>query len=380
MTKRFSNEFIQLFKTTYEQINDYGDFAYSLDDVANILNEKGFKTKRGKPFDRTSLQTLRVEYNIPSRKKNEALLKANHEVINTEVNTKYEEPVEEPLNEIDDNYVFEHDGKIFTNSLYVAKNFDKRHDNVLRDIENIIKKNHEFSLLNFEESSYMNLKNKSQPMYLMTKQGFSILAMGFTTDKAFEFKIKYIQKFEEMEKLINSRALPKPKTTLELLEEAVIELKNKEKLLQESKKQIEEKQKEINTIIPKLNFFENSLIKESETLKLSDLGTFLGQTIKEMGRNKISTYLLSKELFYRKKSGDIRVKSDYLKDPTPYFYTKCYTLTFDNPAGNFSKDCVEIRITRLGLKVLFDYFVSDGLLEINNYNKLFNEASKMFIN
>ena len=39
-------------------------------------------------------------------------------------------------------------------------------------------------------------------MYTMNRDGFSLLAMGFTGEKALEWKLKYIQAFNKMEKLL----------------------------------------------------------------------------------------------------------------------------------------------------------------------------------
>ncbi len=92
-------------------------------------------------------------------------------------------------------------GKTITTSLEVAWVFGKRHDNVLRDIKNL-GCSEEFSLLNFEESSYINEQNKEQPMVEMTRDGFVILAMGYTGAKAMAFKEKYIAAFNYMEGLL----------------------------------------------------------------------------------------------------------------------------------------------------------------------------------
>ncbi len=89
---------------------------------------------------------------------------------------------------------FESNNKtVFTDSLTLAKVFGKRHDNVMRDIENLPKD--EFSLLNFEESDYKNERGKTYKMYKMTKDGLMMIAMGFTGDEAFEWKVQYINAF-----------------------------------------------------------------------------------------------------------------------------------------------------------------------------------------
>lgn len=104
--------------------------------------------------------------------------------------------------------LYEKDNQIFCDSLQVAETFGKRHDNVLRDIYKITEPtsglSEEFIKLNFEESSYRNNQNKKQPLFLLTKNGFAILTMGFTGAKAMKFKELYIKRFEKMEQFIKS--------------------------------------------------------------------------------------------------------------------------------------------------------------------------------
>lgn len=71
-------------------------------------------------------------------------------------------------------------------SLVVAELFEKHHKNVLRDI-NELEIPDDYRQLNFEPSSYLNKQNKEQPPFNMTRDGFSLLAMGFTGKKAMEW-------------------------------------------------------------------------------------------------------------------------------------------------------------------------------------------------
>ncbi len=93
-------------------------------------------------------------------------------------------------------------------SRFVARFFEKEHKNVPRDIEKITDTNsglsEEFARLNFELSSYRNLQNKKQPCYMMTRDGFTILVMGYTGKKAMRFKEIYIKRFNEMEQFIKT--------------------------------------------------------------------------------------------------------------------------------------------------------------------------------
>ena len=97
-----------------------------------------------------------------------------------------------------------------TTSRIVAEKFDKRHDAVLRDIRDLITqakglhKSVESSM--FTETTYTNKQNKQQPMYLMTRDGFSLLAMGFTGKKALQFKLKFIDAFNRMEAQLKTLA------------------------------------------------------------------------------------------------------------------------------------------------------------------------------
>lgn len=83
----------------------------------------------------------------------------------------------------------------------MAAYFDKRHDNVLRDIVNLLKIEEikTFASNHFAMSEYRDAKGRTYPAYFMTKDGFTLLAMGFSGPKALEFKLAYIAAFDAME-------------------------------------------------------------------------------------------------------------------------------------------------------------------------------------
>ena len=86
-------------------------------------------------------------------------------------------------------------------SLDVAETFEKEHRNVLKDIREL-PCSEEFRLLNFVQSEYVNQQNHKQPMYYITKDGFTLLAMGYNGEKAMRFKEAYIKQFNAMEKAL----------------------------------------------------------------------------------------------------------------------------------------------------------------------------------
>jgi Rha family phage regulatory protein len=93
------------------------------------------------------------------------------------------------------------DSKAVTTSLIVAEAFEKQHKDVLRAIVKV-ECPEEFGRRNFTPSSYVNDQNKPQPMYQITRDGFMLVAMGFTGKKATEFKIRFIEAFNAMEQAL----------------------------------------------------------------------------------------------------------------------------------------------------------------------------------
>lgn len=100
-----------------------------------------------------------------------------------------------------DELVIMYDKQVVTTSLKVAEIFEKEHKNVMQSIKNLTAENSAVKKM-FVEDSYLNSRNQQQPMYYMNRDGFTLLAMGFTGSKAMGFKLKYIEAFNQMEKKI----------------------------------------------------------------------------------------------------------------------------------------------------------------------------------
>lgn len=100
--------------------------------------------------------------------------------------------------------VFVNDNKAFTDSRIIAKVFQKGHDKVLRDIRNL-KCSEAFRLANIGEADYVNGQGRKMPMYVLTFDGFVILAMGYTGEKAMQFKELYIAAFNHTHQLLANR-------------------------------------------------------------------------------------------------------------------------------------------------------------------------------
>jgi Rha family phage regulatory protein len=107
-------------------------------------------------------------------------------------------------------------GTPVTNSLLVAQKFGKEHKDVLRTIRNLTAENCAV-LSMFYETTYYNEQNKQQPMFVMNRDGFTLLVMGFTGKEALKFKIDFIEAFNKMEELIKSGVHQIPQTFSEAL-------------------------------------------------------------------------------------------------------------------------------------------------------------------
>lgn len=109
------------------------------------------------------------------------------------------------------NLVLNDNGSAVTNSLLVAEKFGKEHRTVLRAIRNLISTTQNCAVRNmFAESNYLNDQNKQQPMYIMNRDGFTLLVMGFNGKKALDFKVQFIEAFNRMEEAIKNSSYQIP--------------------------------------------------------------------------------------------------------------------------------------------------------------------------
>ena len=98
-------------------------------------------------------------------------------------------------------------GEPVASSRQIAESFGKEHKSVLRSVEDLVAQNCAAKSM-FYETTFEN-RGKQYPMYLMNRDGFSLLVMGFTGKAALEWKLKYIQAFNEMEKKLSAPQMPK---------------------------------------------------------------------------------------------------------------------------------------------------------------------------
>lgn len=96
--------------------------------------------------------------------------------------------------------------QVVVSSRDVARVFEKDHKDVLKSIRNL-GCSPVFNGRNFALVEYLDAKGESRPEYLMTRDGFTLLAMGYTGDRAMQFKEAYIAEFNRMEGELQAKRL-----------------------------------------------------------------------------------------------------------------------------------------------------------------------------
>ena len=117
---------------------------------------------------------------------------------------------------------------VFTTSLSVANVFNKRHSDILAQIREF--PTDDFTERNFPLSEYTDSTGRKLPCYNLTRDGFSLLVMGFTGQKAYKWKIEFIKAFNLMEaELTRLKSQRPPLTQIEILQSSIAILAQQEK-------------------------------------------------------------------------------------------------------------------------------------------------------
>lgn len=180
------------------------------------------------------------------------------------------------------NLVFKgENNQALTNSLLVAEKFGKEHQHVLRDIRNLVEGVSKIGdTPMFVESSYIHSQNGQEyPLFIMNRDGFTLLAMGFTGDKALQFKLDYINAFNKMEEAIKSGGFQVPSSFSEAL-----------MLAAEQQKQIEMQQNLLSAQAPKV-LFADAVVASENSILIGRLANVLKQNGIEIGQNRLFKWL-----------------------------------------------------------------------------------------
>ncbi|MGQ4233712.1 Rha family transcriptional regulator [Enterococcus faecalis] len=189
--------------------------------------------------------------------------------------------------------------QVVTSSLQVAETFRKQHKHVLEAIDELKQGLAENSADLFYEDIYVHPQNKqSYRQVIMNRDGFTLLAMGFTGQKALQFKLKYIEAFNQMEKEIQQPKLPISKRELAMLalsanEETNERVDNIDKRLvdiEENKLISTEDKGTIDSRVRKKVYYlckEQRLSQEAKSMLFQDLGSSIKRLFNVPNRGRI---------------------------------------------------------------------------------------------
>lgn len=171
------------------------------------------------------------------------------------------------------------DGQIWTTSLQIAEVFEKRHDNILAKIDELPQD--DFRVLNFKETerkAKFGAVERSERYYLVSKDGFTLLAMSFNGERFYKFKTAYINAFNVMQAELSKRYAV-PRSFTEALQLAL-----------DQAKQIEALETQRIADMPKLIF--------AEAVEASATSALIGDFVKTLcdseirvGRNRVFKWL-----------------------------------------------------------------------------------------
>ena len=161
--------------------------------------------------------------------------------------------------------------QVLTNSLLVAEKFGKEHKHVLDAIRELIQGCAETSAdPMFVETIYVNEQNRQEyPMFVMNRDGFTLLAMGFTGKKALKFKLDYIAALNAMEKALKEQQ--KPLTSAQMFAmQANINLEHEQRL-ENVEKRLDAMEQKWQTSVISINVIRN-VTRNLATQQSSSIG------------------------------------------------------------------------------------------------------------
>ena len=225
--------------------------------------------------------------------------------------------------------VFNGNGKAVTNSVLVAKKFGKEHKHVLESVRTIIKGCAEFSAdPMFEETEYINEQNgQKYPMFVMNRDGFSLLAMGFTGKQALKFKMDFVGAFNKMEETLKRTSMTTLPNFSNPAEAARAWAEQYEQKLLESKRadaaeqQVYALSQEIESMQPKVSYYD-MILNNHSTVLTTQIALDYGMSAKALNKKLY-------ELRIQHKVGDQWILyAPYL--PMGYMHSKSVEITHND--------------------------------------------------
>lgn len=166
-------------------------------------------------------------------------------------------------------------GEPVASSRQIAENFGKEHKHVLAAVRQILVA--ENSATKFFHETTFEYRGQKFPEYLMNRDGFSLLVMGFTGKAALEWKLKYIEAFNQMEKKLAQRP---QLSRAELMAQALIAAHD----------ELEHKDRQIAELTPK-GIFADAVSASKKSILVGELAKLLCQNGVQIGQNRLFVWM-----------------------------------------------------------------------------------------
>lgn len=177
-------------------------------------------------------------------------------------------------------------GTPVTDSLKVAGVFGKQHKNIIQAVRNLLGSAENSAHARwFYESTYLDAQGKQRPMFVMNRDGFSLLAMGLTGAKALQFKVAFIEQFNKMEKIVKQVAQHSQPNLPTTFAEAL-------RLAAAQAEQIEKQQKQIEEERPRV-LFSQAVETSKDSILIGELAKLICQNGVQMGEKRLFIWLRS---------------------------------------------------------------------------------------
>lgn len=177
-------------------------------------------------------------------------------------------------------------GTPVTDSIKVAGVFGKQHKNIIQAIRNLLGSAENSAHARwFYESTYLDAQGKKRPMFIMNRDGFSLLAMGLNGAKALQFKVAFIDQFNKMEEVVKQVVQQAQPTLPTTFAEAL-------RLAAEQAEKIEEQQRQIEAERPRV-LFSQAVETSQDSILIGELAKLICQNGVDIGEKRLFTWLRS---------------------------------------------------------------------------------------
>lgn len=216
--------------------------------------------------------------------------------------------------------VFIENNRPLTDSMTVAETFGKEHRRVMQDIREL-DCSKAFNEHNFVLTTYRDSMNREKPKYLITQDGFSFLAMGYTGKEAAVFKETYIDEFNRMRDELNKPQFTLPQTMVQAVESYLIELKRSESLEKENQLLLQQsayQEKQLTSQAPKVALYDVAMSADG----VQPVGT----VAKELGLGRTRLFALLREKKILRQNNE--PYQEFIE--RGYFKLRMYTITHNH--------------------------------------------------